>query len=127
MGGLLAQATLKYLLNFGQVSPFLGYNALEDFFPNYPIPPNENCGSHWCRKRQEEYKKKQEAEREAEKLRPKAPVEEQRPVEIENEWGIEITDSSDGVVVEAPKEEKVDTKGANLADLMAQLKKANAK
>lgn len=31
--GLLVQNSLKYLLNFGEVSDYLGYNAMNDFFP----------------------------------------------------------------------------------------------
>jgi len=33
IAGLLTQNALKYLLNFGEVSQVLGYNALLDFFP----------------------------------------------------------------------------------------------
>ena len=33
VAGFLVQNTLKYLLNFGSVSHYLGYNAMQDFFP----------------------------------------------------------------------------------------------
>jgi ubiquitin-like modifier-activating enzyme 5 len=33
IAGFLTQNVLKYLLKFGEVSPFLGYNAFTDFFP----------------------------------------------------------------------------------------------
>merc|ERR1719353_435113 len=49
--GFLAQATLKHLLHFGEVSNFLGYDALGDFFPTYNMSPNPDCGNSWCRKR----------------------------------------------------------------------------
>jgi len=116
--GFLAQATLKYLLKFGTVSNFLGYDALGDFFPTYDMAPNPECGSVQCRKRQQEWlaRPKEEAP---------AKVETAEPVELhaENEWGIEVVDSSDALPAEEePKDETVDTKGASLSDLMASLK-----
>lgn len=84
VAGMLVQNTLKYLLNFGQVSNYLGYNALIDFFPKMDLRPNPQCDDNWCRQRQEEFKAK-----------PK-PVEEvkvEEKVEVkheENEWGIEL-------------------------------------
>ena len=48
IAGLLSQNVLKYLLGFGEVSYVLGYNALEDFFPKYPIKPNKECGDSRC-------------------------------------------------------------------------------
>ncbi len=50
IAGLLAQSVLKFLLGFGELSPFLGYNALQDFFPKYPIKPNEGCSDSNCQK-----------------------------------------------------------------------------
>ena len=38
--GLLVQNSLKYLLDFGEVSHYLGYSALMDFFPKYSMKPN---------------------------------------------------------------------------------------
>ena len=49
IAGLLSQNVLKSLLNFGEVSYFLGYNAKEDFFPKYPIVPNSECTDQHCR------------------------------------------------------------------------------
>mmetsp|Transcript_6530 Transcript_6530/g.4905 ORF Transcript_6530/g.4905 Transcript_6530/m.4905 type:complete len:98 (+) Transcript_6530:542-835(+) len=46
--GFLSQNVLKYLLNFGESSLFLGYNALEDFFPKYPLTPNQECSDKKC-------------------------------------------------------------------------------
>lgn len=122
--GFMAQATLKFLLNFGTVSNFLGYDALQDYFPTYPMQPNPDCTNSHCRKRQKEWKLKVESGY-LEKQKAEQAKEETQPTEIhpENEWGIEIVDSSDAVVVEPPKEETVDTKGASVADLMASLKK----
>jgi len=125
--GLLAQASLKYLLNFGTVSNFLGYDALGDFFPTYGMGPNPDCGSVQCKRRQKEYQEKVAAEKEAEKLRPKPAVEEVtlESLHADNEWGIEVVDSSDGPVAEPVVEEKVNTKNTNVKDLMASLKALN--
>lgn len=43
VAGMLVQNTLKYLLNFGEVSNYLGYNALIDFFPRMVLRPNTQC------------------------------------------------------------------------------------
>jgi len=115
--GFLAQATLKYLLNFGTVSNFLGYDALGDFFPTYPMQPNPECGSSWCRRRQQEWR---------DKPKELAAVKREEPAvaATENEWGIFVEESSEGVAAEAPAE-KVETSGSSVADLMASLKKLN--
>jgi protein tyrosine phosphatase len=46
--GLLVQNTLKFLLDFGDVSHHLGYSALKDFFPQYSkkpgVPPDTEIG-----------------------------------------------------------------------------------
>ena len=55
VAGLLVQNALKYLLKFGKVTYYLGYNALEDFFPTMSMKPNPNCDDSYCRKRQKEY------------------------------------------------------------------------
>merc|ERR1719253_1737732 len=104
--GFLAQATLKYLLNFGTVSEFLGYNALSDFFPTYSLTPNPQCVSAQCRQRQAEFKAK---DGEAPKFRclnpaahPGAKEPEAAVAADDNEWGIEIVEDSAGP---APVEE----------------------
>merc|ERR1711936_361721 len=56
IAGFLVQNTLKYLLKFGQVSHYLGYNAMLDYFPTLSMKPNEQCDEYYCRKRQTEYK-----------------------------------------------------------------------
>ena len=50
--GLLVQNSLKYLLNFGTITRYLGYSALKDFFPNYEMKPNPSCGNALCQKHQ---------------------------------------------------------------------------
>jgi ubiquitin-like modifier-activating enzyme 5 len=42
-------------LKFGKVSPFLGYNAFDDFFPKYPLTPNSDCSDSKCRELQKYY------------------------------------------------------------------------
>jgi len=55
VAGLLVQNALKYLLNFGQVSKFLGYSALLDYFPKYDMSPNPECHSPHCVQLQAHY------------------------------------------------------------------------
>uniref|UniRef100_A0A8C7MT76 Ubiquitin-like modifier-activating enzyme 5 n=1 Tax=Oncorhynchus kisutch TaxID=8019 RepID=A0A8C7MT76_ONCKI len=86
VAGILVQNVLKYLLKFGTVSHYLGYNAMQDFFPTMAMKANPTCDDRHCRKRQDVYKKK-EAER------PKKVVEqavEEVVVHEENDWGIEL-------------------------------------
>lgn len=49
IAGFLSQTVLKYLLKFGEVSPFLGYNAFSDYFPQYPLTPNPDCTDKQCK------------------------------------------------------------------------------
>ncbi|XP_041670202.1 ubiquitin-like modifier-activating enzyme 5 [Cheilinus undulatus] len=85
VAGILVQNVLKYLLKFGTVSYYLGYNAMQDFFPSMAMKANPQCNDRHCRRQQEEYKIK-EAER------PKVEVvqEEEAVIHEDNEWGIEI-------------------------------------
>lgn len=46
----------RYLLKFGTVSYYLGYNAMQDFFPTMAMKANPQCNDSYCRKQQEEYK-----------------------------------------------------------------------
>merc|ERR1711936_1289184 len=55
IAGFLVQNTLKYLLKFSQVSHYLGYNAMLDYFPTLAMKPNQQCDEYHCRKRQAEY------------------------------------------------------------------------
>ncbi|XP_006194578.2 LOW QUALITY PROTEIN: ubiquitin-like modifier-activating enzyme 5 [Camelus ferus] len=85
VAGILVQNVLKFLLNFGTVSFYLGYNAMQDFFPTMSMKPNPQCDDRNCRKQQEEYKKKVAA-------LPKQEVvqEEEEIIHEDNEWGIEL-------------------------------------
>lgn len=44
----------RYLLKFGEISYYLGYNAMKNFFPTYRMNPNRECTNMWCQKRQTE-------------------------------------------------------------------------
>ncbi|KAM4534401.1 ubiquitin-like modifier-activating enzyme 5 isoform 2-T2 [Odontesthes bonariensis] len=141
VAGLLVQNVLKYLLKFGTVSYYLGYNAMQDFFPTMAMKANPQCNDRHCRRQQDEYKKK-EAER------PKVQVvqEEEEVVHEDNDWGIElvseVTDAelqaASGAVPDLPEGitvaytipaqdktsgETVEETEQSLEDLMAQMKK----
>lgn len=92
VAGMLAQNALKHLLHFGKVTPYLGYNALDDFFPTWSMKPNPECSDRFCKERQVEYNKQAALD----KLNQKE--EEQKPTETEpsteNEFGIEIVESN---------------------------------
>ncbi|XP_058150945.1 ubiquitin-like modifier-activating enzyme 5 isoform X2 [Dasypus novemcinctus] len=85
VAGILVQNVLKFLLGFGTVSFYLGYNAMQDFFPTMSMKPNPQCEDKNCRKQQDEYKKKVAA-------LPKQEVvqEEKAIIHEDNEWGIEL-------------------------------------
>ncbi|KAL2804339.1 ubiquitin-like modifier-activating enzyme 5 isoform 4 [Daubentonia madagascariensis] len=142
VAGILVQNVLKFLLNFGTVSFYLGYNAMQDFFPTMSMKPNPQCDDRNCRKQQEEYKKKVAA-------LPKQEVvqEEEQIIHEDNEWGIELVSevseeelkNSSGPVLNLPEgitvaytipkkqddsvpEVTVEESGESLEDLMAKMK-----
>lgn len=47
--GFMSQNVLKYLLEFGEISYCLSYNAKLDFFNNYLIKPNPECKLEKCK------------------------------------------------------------------------------
>uniref|UniRef100_A0AAY4DIF8 Ubiquitin-like modifier-activating enzyme 5 n=1 Tax=Denticeps clupeoides TaxID=299321 RepID=A0AAY4DIF8_9TELE len=85
VAGILVQNVLKYLLRFGTVSHYLGYNAMQDFFPTMSMKANPQCDDKFCRQQQEEYKK-----READTPKQEVIKKEEEVVHEENEWGIEL-------------------------------------
>ncbi|CAL4123263.1 unnamed protein product [Meganyctiphanes norvegica] len=89
VAGMLVQNVLKYLLKFGKVSYYLGYNALEDFFPTMIVRPNPQCEDNWCRKRQTEFAAREAAKPKEEK---KEEVKEEEVVHEDNDWGICLVD-----------------------------------
>ena len=88
VAGFLVQNALKYLLEFGEVSHYLGYNALKDHFPQMLLRPNPECTSHQCRRQQKLYAERM---RDAPPPPPEASTAEpEAPLHASNEWGIEI-------------------------------------
>lgn len=146
VAAFLVQNALKYLLKFGKVSRYLGYNALLDFFPTMTLKPNEDCADNFCCKRQKEFKIA-EAKRLAEEV-PEEVEETNEILHLDNEFKIELCEegedmpdmtkksdstatSSKGVnfaytmpAKEAPKVEETPTEveSVPLEDLMAKLK-----
>uniref|UniRef100_A0A1A9WN02 Ubiquitin-like modifier-activating enzyme 5 n=1 Tax=Glossina brevipalpis TaxID=37001 RepID=A0A1A9WN02_9MUSC len=103
---MLVQNTLKYLLNFGQVSDYLGYNALTDYFPKMSLKPNTQCDDSNCQAKQREYQAK-----------PKPILEEEQPIANDedpvheaNEWGIELVDDDN-------KQDQEDSSNAQTKEL----------
>jgi len=86
VAGFLVQNTLKYLLKFGSVTHYLGYNALQDFFPTMSMKPNPSCDDSFCVKRQQEFKCLPKIE--------SVTVEEVEVVHEDNDWGISVVDES---------------------------------
>ncbi|KAF7484548.1 ubiquitin-like modifier-activating enzyme 5 isoform X1 [Marmota monax] len=142
VAGILVQNVLKFLLNFGTVSFYLGYNAMQDFFPTMSMKPNPQCDDKNCRKQQEEYKKKV-----ALLPKPETVQEEEEIIHEDNEWGIELVSevseeelkNSSGPVPHLPEgitvaytipkkqddcvsEVTVEDSGESLEDLMAKMK-----
>ncbi|TKR93556.1 hypothetical protein L596_007983 [Steinernema carpocapsae] len=141
VAGFLVQNTLKYLLQFGEVSMYLGYSALVDFFPRQEMKPNPQCEERFCRLRQKEYQERKANE-------PVVVVEEKKEeiVHEDNEFGIELVDESEDLpaalqqstassglrfaydapaaiaAAEEEAEEEPATTKADLAKLMAQMK-----
>ena len=52
--------TFRHLLKFGEVSHYLGYNALNDFFPRMPLRANPDCDTSICKERQKEFREAEE-------------------------------------------------------------------
>ena len=88
VAGFLVQNALKHLLKFGDVTNYLGYNAMSDFFPTMNLKPNPNCDDVNCRKRQAEVVARPKQEK------VKAVTEAEKPLHKENEWGICLVDES---------------------------------
>lgn len=141
VAGILVQNVLKYLLKFGTVSYYLGYNAMQDFFPTMAMKANPQCSDSYCRRQQEEYKRK-----EAECPKEEVVQVEEEVVHEDNEWGIElvseVTDvelqAASGVVPDLPEGitvaytipdkdtaagETVEDTEQSLDELMAQMRK----
>jgi len=93
VAGFLVQNTLKYLLKFGQVSMYLGYNAMLDFFPTMSMKPNTSCDEYFCRKCQEEFAIEVAARPKVELVEEEA---EEEVVHEDNDWGISLVSEDAG-------------------------------
>ncbi|CAD6204118.1 GSCOCG00009872001-RA-CDS [Cotesia congregata] len=93
VAGFLTQNALKFLLNFGSTSFYLGYNAMEDFFPSMVLRPNPNCDDRYCRQRQQEFQALPKEEIAVEAV-------EEAPVHEDNDWGISLIDETADVAEE---------------------------
>ncbi|CAK1544356.1 unnamed protein product [Leptosia nina] len=89
VAGFLVQNSLKFLLGFGNVSHYLGYSALTDFFPTMSLKPNPQCEDSYCRTRQAEFKAKPVAVELATEV-----TEDAKPIHDDNEWGISLVDEN---------------------------------
>ncbi|KAG5230326.1 thiF family protein [Salix suchowensis] len=97
VAGLLVQNTLKLLLHFGHVSPYLGYNSLKDFFPTMEMRPNPQCSNAACLERQKEYllvKPARDAAIRA-KMEAEALLVPEGPLHTDNEWNISVEDDTE--------------------------------
>jgi len=99
VAGLLVQNALKYLLDFGDVAEYLGYNAMKNFFPGYSLYPNPQCEDSFCCKNQTNYKNWKATgvavkvlKGWAEKVEEEK-TEEENKNDADNEWGITLEEA----------------------------------
>jgi len=99
----LIQNVLKYFLGFGEVSNFLGYNALQNYFPTETLKPNVTCANKHCKEAQKNYQIRKEREPKKEKIIKK----EEAVTHEDNTWGITLEDSADNIskTFEEPKQQ----------------------
>ncbi|KAL3844309.1 hypothetical protein ACJIZ3_001712 [Penstemon smallii] len=96
VAGLLVQNTLKYLLKFGNVTPYLGYNALKDFFPTMEMKPNPQCSNAACLEKQKEYALAKPARDAAARAKMEVEISlEPECLHEDNDWNISVVDDSD--------------------------------
>ncbi|CAG2058904.1 unnamed protein product [Timema podura] len=91
VAGFLVQNTLKYLLGFGEVTYYLGYSALTDFFPTMRLRPNTMCDDNHCRQRQVEFQAKPPVQKEETGAAVSGGNE---VVHEDNDWGITLVDET---------------------------------
>ncbi|KFK42871.1 hypothetical protein AALP_AA1G049700 [Arabis alpina] len=112
VAGLLVQNSLKFLLNFGEVSPYLGYNSLKDFFPTMQMRPNPQCSNAACLERQKEYmlaKPERDAAAKAKMEAEALTAIDESPLHDDNEWNISVVNDEN---------EKDTTKAASSSDTL---------
>ena len=82
-------------MKFGEASHYLGYNAMQDYFPKMSLKPNKDCDDYHCRKQQKKF-----AEEEVERLKNQPEIVEtpdttNEIVHEENDWGISLVADDD--------------------------------
>ncbi|XP_053665529.1 ubiquitin-like modifier-activating enzyme 5 [Anopheles marshallii] len=100
VAGMLVQNTLKYLLHFGIVSDYLGYNAMNDFFPSMSLKPNPTCDDRFCIQRQQEYLVKPLPDLDASNV---PETDSGIPLHEDNLYGIELVVENDGILTSSDK------------------------
>ncbi|KAJ7552381.1 hypothetical protein O6H91_06G053100 [Diphasiastrum complanatum] len=100
IAGLLVQNALKYLLSFGNITKYLGYSALKDFFPTMEMLPNPQCSNASCLQRQCEYAENKPFRDALEKARAEAELANAALVSKvalheDNEWNISLIDEDE--------------------------------
>uniref|UniRef100_A0A182TLR9 Ubiquitin-like modifier-activating enzyme 5 n=1 Tax=Anopheles melas TaxID=34690 RepID=A0A182TLR9_9DIPT len=111
VAGMLVQNTLKYLLNFGTVSDYLGYNAMIDFFPRMSLKPNPTCDDRFCIERQRDYLAKPRSETEV-----AAEEEPEGPLHEDNLYGIELVADDADTAGKTNEQAVAPTHGSNIAE-----------
>jgi ubiquitin-like modifier-activating enzyme 5 len=104
IAGLLVQNALKYVLEFGRVAAYLGYNALTDYFPTQQMLPNPACDDVHCVRRQAEVSSVMPSARQRVQKRGKPARQLDHTGNVgasntavthtNNDWGIEVVDES---------------------------------
>ena len=89
VAGMLVQNVLKYLLDFGQTSYYLGYNAMNNFFPSAIVRPNPECVCRPCVARQKEYQGEYKWSPQVWQSPEELARLNQAVTHEDNEWGIE--------------------------------------
>eukprot|EP01129_Flabellula_baltica_P005473 TRINITY_DN1987_c0_g1_i1.p1 TRINITY_DN1987_c0_g1~~TRINITY_DN1987_c0_g1_i1.p1 ORF type:complete len:365 (-),score=69.79 TRINITY_DN1987_c0_g1_i1:32-1126(-) len=98
VSSFLIQNALKYLLGFGELSYYLGYNGMKNFFQNYEMKPNDSCSNPHCITRQTEVANEPTPE-------PTPAEPELSPILHEdNTWGITLISESDQTPTDTPTE-----------------------
>lgn len=91
IAGFLAHNTLKFLLEFGELTYYQNYNSMKNFMSSMTLAPNPSCKDEWCVKRQSKpghvwYVNR--VDRALDKAVAPNP-------EFDNEWGISIVNKGE--------------------------------
>lgn len=113
VSSLCIQNTLKYLLHFGDVSYYLSYSAMTDYFSSSVLYPNTDCVCAECRMKQQE--KQGSWTPQMYQYASKQNETKQNVIHEENEWNIEVLDS--GVDPDHSKEDSFPSKSASSSDV----------